>query len=45
MHAIPRKKDFIHVCLKQLESYEGPHINTCMTLVAAAAAKWQAAIY
>jgi len=25
----PGKKDFIHVCLKQLESYEEPHINTC----------------
>ena len=25
----PGKKDFIHVCLKQLESYEAPHVNTC----------------
>ena len=29
MHTMPRKKYFIHVCLKQFESYEAPHINTC----------------
>jgi len=24
LHTMPRKKDFIHVCLKQPESYEAP---------------------
>ena len=33
MHAMPRKNDFIHVCLQQLESYEAPHINTCWHLL------------
>ena len=29
MHAMPWKKDLIHVCFEQLESYEAPHTNTC----------------
>jgi len=30
MHAMPRIKDFIHVCLKQLESYEAPQRQDTM---------------